>query len=65
MTLILKFLTGEFSRIDKLRLMITLGSHGRAHKYADHVWIHYNDHTYIERVEFYREFHMDKQVVWG
>lgn len=63
--MLIKYIMGEASRIDKLRLMVKCGAHGRAHKYADHVWIHYNDHTYMEQVDFYREHALDRKVNWG
>lgn len=47
------------NKISKLRLLVKLGRHGRAHQYKDHFLLHCTDMTYSERVDFYREHGME------
>ena len=62
--MLIKFISGQLSRIDRLRILVMLGFHGRAYQYAEHVYLHYNDHTYMEREEFYKLHKMDHTIVW-
>lgn len=57
----LKLIQAKISgkKIQVLRALVMLGCKGRAHQYADHVYGHYNDCTYLSRDEFYTVNHLN------
>ena len=52
LTITYKLLTNKTLTIAELRMLVERGRKGIAHKYADHVRLHYKDHGHSDRVNF-------------